>query len=1246
MGLFRRSALAAILMAAVVRAAGAETPVVFWASDPVRPGEVVVVQGGRWGKQPQVELSRAEAANTESAETLTPLQGSDDSLKFLVPASWKPGLYRLAIKAGDAKSAPVVLNAPDPWWQQADWGQEASPGGWLRILGKCLSFDDHAAVLLRTGSQEFTLKPRQQDAWSLHVELPSDLSPGEYQVFVRNGYPGEGSCPTAGKIRITPHAPVWKTDLFDVTKFGAIANDGIDDTYAVQQALDAAEANGGGIVRLPRGRFQMNDPLRIPRRVLLKGAGRQLSEIYWRDTTEPLEALIHASNSFGIEDLTIMAANHRYGILADDGDQPDAGQVTLRRLHLHLNRYEQLQAEQAVRRLLPMPWEHAICLGGENVQVTDCEVFSSRSPFGFKTLRHSLVRNNRFLQGDVSHMFSGEAIIMEDNEIVGGPTGRGGADYANQLYFARNKVARMPLADGEGFTTDGGGNAPVKLVSGQGTQLTLGDDLDWNRWTRKGTSPACICILEGTGAGQSRKIVSHQGREAELDQPWSLPPDATSVLHVIPYSFRQNLIVGNQFQDVTVLQSYAWAFDWILAGNRFTRAGGIRVFTHPGDPAWYLQCLDNEIDVGSGFRGPVNSQPPEDSALAVQSSQARCQVLRRNVLHNNARITVHGSARDVLIEHNSISDADVGIDAGRSQRTLLWGNRFERVKEPLLGLTDKVCMQPADRLLNELSAVRDALPPGSAPALVRLEQLAVQDPQSPGLIDELRACVLQLVQQASAAPQQDYSQDVLAAIWGVRLAPSASDKFRPLLEGSGGQGRLWLSLSPAVGTVPGRLSLEFPPAPGCRVENLQDLVLTPGTEKGLNVDVTVQPGVVGACRVPVRWTVQGEGWKLGGLGRLKVGDEWCGQITQWAICGPFPNAARNALDEAAVHGPERRLDLAARYDTLAGLRGWTTVKTAKLDFSEQLGPQKSAVAYAVAVLRAKTPTPILLDFTVPGHGILEPSLNGQAWRVPNHYGRRFSRTLKPGDNVLLVKLANLEKAWTLEARLRMSESAAPGDVEVVSVDNLASVAVLHPTPRAPIPEGKSLPFSADVDWKLVYEDDFDRSRLGSDWGFRPGSWAEGPFQFAQGVLRARPEMYSFLSFTRPVTLPLRVEYDVQATGGCVSTVALTKANEVGLCGVWRPSGYALTCSRGGHSLSRDGEKVAASKGLPGAEPDKSHRVVVQFVPPQVTMLLDGQRVVEYRDDQYLTGLDTFSFMGDAWSRPQIDNVRIYTAVPR
>ena len=46
------------------------------------------------------------------------------------------------------------------------------------------------------------------------------------------------------------------------------------------------------------------------------------------------------------------------------------------------------------------------------------------------------------------------------------------------------------------------------------------------------------------------------------------------------------------------------------------------------------------------------------------------------------------------------------------------------------------------------------------------------------------------------------------------------------------------------------------------------------------------------------------------------------------------------------------------------------------------------------------------------------------------------------------------------------------------------------------------------------------------------------------------------------------------------------------------------------------------------------------------MFLDGKPMVEYSDAKWLSGLDTFSFIGDAWSLPQIDNVRIYTAAPK
>ena len=147
-----------------------------------------------------------------------------------------------------------------------------------------------------------------------------------------------------------------------------------------------------------------------------------------------------------------------------------------------------------------------------------------------------------------------------------------------------------------------------------------------------------------------------------------------------------------------------------------------------------------------------------------------------------------------------------------------------------------------------------------------------------------------------------------------------------------------------------------------------------------------------------------------------------------------------------MHGPERRLDLAAKYDTLAGKVGWITVNGAKLDFTRQYGPQKSAVAFAVAVLRAKKPTPVLLDFTVPGHNILGPLLNGQPWRVPNHYGRQFSRTLKAGRQRADGETGKHREDMDLGGPAADVDAAAPGDVEIVPIEKLDTVAVLHPSP--------------------------------------------------------------------------------------------------------------------------------------------------------------------------------------------------------
>ncbi|MEI7504624.1 MAG: hypothetical protein WCJ61_15205, partial [Paludibacter sp.] len=53
--------------------------------------------------------------------------------------------------------------------------------------------------------------------------------------------------------------PDVKGKIFDVTKYGAIPNDTLEDFDGVQAAIKAAEAAGGGIVFFLKGRFLINE---------------------------------------------------------------------------------------------------------------------------------------------------------------------------------------------------------------------------------------------------------------------------------------------------------------------------------------------------------------------------------------------------------------------------------------------------------------------------------------------------------------------------------------------------------------------------------------------------------------------------------------------------------------------------------------------------------------------------------------------------------------------------------------------------------------------------------------------------------------------------------------------------------------------------------------------------------------------------------------------------------------------------
>lgn len=124
--------------------------------------------------------------------------------------------------------------------------------------------------------------------------------------------------------RITKPA---KTALYIATeeRFGAVAqtlfdnlSSAKDNTQAIQKALDAAKANGGGIVYLPTGHYRVNGTLTIPTGVELKGSGDLMTvpkgngtvlETYHGEGNENAAPFITMEKGSGLRGITINYPN-------------------------------------------------------------------------------------------------------------------------------------------------------------------------------------------------------------------------------------------------------------------------------------------------------------------------------------------------------------------------------------------------------------------------------------------------------------------------------------------------------------------------------------------------------------------------------------------------------------------------------------------------------------------------------------------------------------------------------------------------------------------------------------------------------------------------------------------------------------------------------------------------------------------------------------------------------------------------
>lgn len=1015
---------AAVLCFAVAAAVSAqERPAVFWWSAPVEPGELVQVAGGNWGDAPTVEVAGVR---------VRPVRVTETGICFEVPKTLGAGLAACrVVGAGGAASEAFILNEPAVWWTQGDLGADASPGGWLRLFGRCLDRGGKAKVVLEDGGRRVELKLTKRDGWSLDAAVPGDLREGRYAVRVSNGAGGRDGWREAGRVAVRRPQAVWKPERFDVTAFGAVPNDGLDDTLALQAALAQAATNGGGVVYLPRGRFQCNGTLQIPPNTLLRGESRESTALYWPDCEEPPENLIEGTTAFGIEDLFIHSGKYRNGIVCKNasagqhelggGIAPDDAKprdISLRRVRLKLVIDQYLiknTAEYEKRAYLR--GNGIVIRDAYNVNVEDCDIYTSKE--GSTTLFFVLsadylhIRNCR-INGSGWAVVGGDRVIFENN-------GAHNCTYSiapvcRRLFWSGNTQYDLFTNNRESITHDGARTAFRGLLPAacEGTRLALDFGAEKVAY-RNGPGywvGQNVQLVEGRGAGQTRTVAAIDGNVVTLDRAWDVTPDATS--RFVVAAERRHLIYADNFtEDSSVaIQLYGGLTEGALVRNRCARAGGFRGFGMDYRaiiPLWYVQFIGNEILEGNGYRGPSNQMVPLDAELAILDhgrgmDLTRSCVMRGNTLHNNARVVM--SCANGIIENNLVKNADMGIavEARHAASIVLRGNRFENVAEPLDATArQRAVMHPAGRVLALLAGAEAALGSGTPAAWEALKRRLAASVASAtwDARDEAAArdALLAALRALSAATPEGAAHDLRVAesLLGASLRIQDWDRGMTALLGSPAASeadvRLLAGLAPDAPSA--ACAVVFGEVPGWRFPERTAAALTSGATVTLDARLAAPEGPKGFFRLPATVTYSGDGWTLPCRAALRT-------LTQNRLCQWAADAGQGwkPVTNTTVHG---QMELGALLgDSPTG----TTVT-------------------AMAILRVARPTPVRFEFEGP----VRVTLDGTRIGTDIQRGRWGTAALAPGDHVLKAVFTRQKSGESLfKVACETADTCLPGDL--------------------------------------------------------------------------------------------------------------------------------------------------------------------------------------------------------------------------
>jgi hypothetical protein len=534
------------------------------------------------------------------------------------------------VENGAGFSEPYLVNAPQLWFASEHtvlpgerlrlfginlFGAEHNPGRPLIALRHRDSGAIHWGEPLRLYNQDHP-NIRQHE---ISFRLPADLPLGGYQVWIHNLSGGDhgwstpvifqvvssrGLTAQLGRRDESSHAtPVPKAGaesprMFPVTD---LKGDGVTDvSIAIQQALDAAGKEGGGMVVLPAGVHAIARALNVPAGVILQGAGRdattltvsQLAPLSAGQKKKSRAPMLRLRTRTGLQDLSVVAGpGVDMNVLVEDSGV--AEDVFLRRVKIE-NRHAFLWDAEATN------WENPdfglyVNVSTRGFRLLDSEIIA---PMTFRMEgygrrhTHAQIAGNRFETyphhgEDNVFLLTISESIFENNVMAYGRRA-----FTSQRGMWRNFIAGNQVFDVRGvangselFMSEYGPIAwhgriqPVNGAAAQ-TSFELPEEIEAKKLEALDSflreyRHLFAFVSDGTGFGQFRQVLSLEGRVLHVDSPFRIAPTNDTRV-ILLGATTQNLFINNANQGGRGVYTffYGSAVNNVIAGNE-AGAGGV-----------------------------------------------------------------------------------------------------------------------------------------------------------------------------------------------------------------------------------------------------------------------------------------------------------------------------------------------------------------------------------------------------------------------------------------------------------------------------------------------------------------------------------------------------------------------------------------------------------------------------------------------------------------------------------------------